>query len=81
MGFLVEALCEFLPGKVETLRAYLVSCVMWMLIIALCATMLARKLSGSWAEALPWAGATAGIVMLGFALAYPFVRDRLTARP
>ncbi|GAA2097684.1 hypothetical protein GCM10009801_68250 [Streptomyces albiaxialis] len=81
MGFLLELLMECLPGRVDTRRAYVRTGAVWTAIVLLACALFGRGLTRSWTEGLPWAGAAGGCVLLGFALAYPFVRGRLTERP
>lgn len=75
---IAELLANFLPGKVKTRGGHLLSALLMALIVGLVTAGLGHFYGRDWGTALTWGAALAAVVAAGYALAYPFMRNRLT---
>ncbi|MFJ1911290.1 hypothetical protein ACIOGX_05050 [Streptomyces sp. NPDC088147] len=78
MLLLAELLTNFLPGHVKTRGAYALSAVVMTVLALLVPSSLGHLFGQTWGTALTWASFVAGGVAVGYAVAYPFMRARLT---
>lgn len=80
MMVLAEFLSQFLPSQVKTRRAYLHSCLLAAVLAGLVVASLARLFAQPATETTVWwAAGSAACVVVGYAILYPFVRNRLVA--
>ncbi|MFJ9213789.1 hypothetical protein CU044_6679 [Streptomyces sp. L-9-10] len=78
MLLLAELLTNFLPGKVKTRGEYVLSAVVMTVLSLLVLSSLGHLFGQTWGTALTWASVVTAGVAVGYAVAYPFVRARLT---
>ncbi|MFD1831174.1 hypothetical protein ACFSJS_16035 [Streptomyces desertarenae] len=77
MMVLAELLSNFLPGKIKTRIDYLWSALIMSVITLLVLTGTAHFFGQEWSKALRWTSIVAACVAAGYAVVYPFLKNKL----
>ncbi|QHF93590.1 MULTISPECIES: hypothetical protein [unclassified Streptomyces] len=76
MMMLAELLLELLPSRVRSLRRFVWAAVLLAAVAAIAAYAAGRTFGAGYGDRALWAGVAGGVVLLGYGVAFPFVRER-----